>query len=263
MATLAPPTRPTLPTTGSSSTNAPTTSSPAAPAASKPPLTISPSAYLDSSSYVLGSHPIQISSNALIHPRARLISSHCPLTIGEGTIITERCIVGGPATATGTNATVSGGASHPSVSASTLTSTASGLSTSSSSTTTIGDKVHLHPSSQIHHSAHISSYTIIESDAQVLSGVRVGEHSKICAGIIVDRDVGDWEVVWGSGTGQRRKRKQGKTEPTDSSEVSKGADDPEEVVEAVRLRALEGERMGTVVVLKAAQAAAAAGKRRK
>src|SRR4051794_9872064 len=63
----------------------------------KPPTDIHPTAHLDPSAYVLGTHPISLGPSVLIHPRSRIVSTHGPLFIDSGTVISERCIVGGPA----------------------------------------------------------------------------------------------------------------------------------------------------------------------
>src|SRR3954452_15406392 len=57
------------------------------PPLTKPPTDIHPSAHLDPSAYVLGTHPISLSPSVLIHPRARLVSTHGPLIIDSGTVI--------------------------------------------------------------------------------------------------------------------------------------------------------------------------------
>ena len=67
----------------------------------------------------------------------------------------------------------------------------------------------------------------------VAKGVRVGEHAKVCPGCVVDRDVRDWEVVYGDGQ-MRRKRHRAEGEAYETS----------------RLRSLDKEREGTVATLR-------------
>lgn len=53
-------------------------------------LTIAESAILTGSP----SHTITLGADAVVHPRARLDSSHGPVTVGRRCIISERCVVG-------------------------------------------------------------------------------------------------------------------------------------------------------------------------
>ncbi len=109
--------------------------------------------------------------------------------------------------------------------------------------TTIGQNVVLGASAEIHAGARLGDASWMEPRVVVKKGVAVGNHSKICAGCIVDRSVANWAVVWGDGR-QRR--------------IRIGADEPERG----RLKALEREREATVGLLKAAAAKATLGKRR-
>jgi dynactin-6 len=235
--------RPSQPPPAASSSTTTTASAPATTLA-KPPTDIHPTAHLDPAAYVLGTHPISIAPQVLIHPRARLISTHGPLIIDTGTIITERCIVGGPAPAPA-----------PILDPST-TNPAPGLPLTAEDAddaadddlplkTTLGSSVLLHPSCTIHAGATLQASCIIEPHATVLPSVTIGSHAKVCAGVTVDRDVADWEVVLGDGK-QRRKRT------------------PDPAYEDVRLRALERDREGTMGLLReAAKKALAMGKQRK
>jgi carbonic anhydrase/acetyltransferase-like protein (isoleucine patch superfamily) len=209
-----------------SSSSTTTTAAPPPPA--KPPTDIHPTAHLDPSAYVLGTHPISLGPSVLIHPRARLISTHGPLLIDSGTIISERCIVGGPA---------------PDPSKLPSTHDISSEEESDPLKTTIGASVLLHPTSTIHAGATLQSACIIEPHATVHASITVGAHAKVCAGVTVDRDVADWEVVYGDGQ-QRRKRAQ------------------VQEYEEVRLRALEKDREGTMALLKAAVAKTLLAKRK-
>ena len=69
----------------------------AATAAVKPPTDIHPTAHLDQNAYVQGSHAISLGAGVLVHPRARLVSTHGPLIIGDGVVVSEKCVIGGPA----------------------------------------------------------------------------------------------------------------------------------------------------------------------
>lgn len=59
-----------------------------------PPTTISPTCIIADAAVLTGKHPIIISSNAILHPRARIVSTHGPVTIGEGCIVSEKASVG-------------------------------------------------------------------------------------------------------------------------------------------------------------------------
>lgn len=109
--------------------------------------------------------------------------------------------------------------------------------------TVIGENVHLSASAEIEAGTCLEDACLIESRAMIKKGVKVGKHSKVCAGCVVDRDVGEWVVVWGDGEARR---------------MRKGA----EVPEMGRLKALEREREATVGLLRAAAARATLGKRR-
>lgn len=77
----------------------------------------------------------------------------------------------------------------------------------------------------------------------IKKGVKVGKHSKVCAGCVIDRTIGDWVVVMGDG--QIRRMRMSSVDPENG-----------------RLRAVEVEREATVGLLKAAAAKATLGKRR-
>jgi carbonic anhydrase/acetyltransferase-like protein (isoleucine patch superfamily) len=202
-----------------------TPSAPAPSAAvpgSKPPLEIHPAAHFDPQAYVQGTYPITLGANVIVHPRARLVSVHGPLTIGAGTVISERCIIGGPA--------LDSKARLPPPPEVPLQ-------------TTIGQNVVFHASAEVQAGASLDDACLVESRVVIKKGVRVGKHSKICAGCIVDRSVGDWAVVWGEW--QQRRIRIGAAEP-----------------EGGRLKALEREREATVGLLRVAAAKATLGKRR-
>jgi carbonic anhydrase/acetyltransferase-like protein (isoleucine patch superfamily) len=200
----------------------PAAASTSALSTSKPPTEPHPTAHLDPQAYVQGTHTITLGENVVIHPRARLVSQYGPLVIGAGTIISERCVVGGPVP----------DPKEP------LPSPAV-----ESIRTVIGENVMLHAAVEVHAGAALDDACMIEPRVVVKKGVKVGKHSKVCAGCVVDRSVGDWVVMWGDG--QTRRTRTGAVEPEDG-----------------RLRALERERDGTARLLKSAAAKATLGKRR-
>lgn len=188
----------------------------------KPPIEIHPSAHLDPQAYVQGTHTITLYPNVVIHPRARLVSVQGPLIIGAGTVISERCVVGGP-----------------------IHDPREPLPTPTAEpiTTVIAQNVMLHASAQIEAGASIEDACLIEPRAMVMKGVNIGKHCKVCAGCAVDRSLRAWLVVYGDGQTRRMRT---------------AAEIPEEG----RLRALEREREATAMILKAAAAKATLGKRR-
>jgi carbonic anhydrase/acetyltransferase-like protein (isoleucine patch superfamily) len=109
--------------------------------------------------------------------------------------------------------------------------------------TTIGSTALLHPNSTIYAGATLKESCIVEPHATVLANITVGAHAKVCAGVTVDRDVGDWEVVYGDGQSRRKRT-------------------PIQSYEDVRLRALEKDRDGTMALLKATAAKALLVKRK-
>jgi carbonic anhydrase/acetyltransferase-like protein (isoleucine patch superfamily) len=190
--------------------------------ASKPSLDIHPTAHLDPQAYIQGTFPITLAANVVIHPRARLVSVHGPLVIGAGTVVPERCVIGGPG---------------PDPREPLPTPPEAPLKT------VLGQKVLLHASAEIQAGAVLEDACLVEPRAVIKKGVNIGKHSKVCASCMVDRSVGDWMVVWG--TGQARRMRIGAVE-----------------AENGRLKALERERDATAGLLKAAQAKAMMGKRR-
>ena len=64
------------------------------PAGPKPPTTIAPSAIIHDHASLTGTFPITIGPNTVLHPRAKILSTHGPVTIGQGCIICERSSIG-------------------------------------------------------------------------------------------------------------------------------------------------------------------------
>ncbi|KIW86751.1 uncharacterized protein Z519_12664 [Cladophialophora bantiana CBS 173.52] len=225
----------------------------------RPPVTLGQTTHLDPGAYVRGTHAIVVGEHDLVHPRAQLIAVHGPLSIGDKCIISEKCIIGGPVWSSG------GSAPDP-------TSKASGAPGSGSNQpsplinqpgaedgdeverdpvkTVIHNGVYIHPSSQVHAGATIGEGVLIESHVTIIGNVIIGSHSKICAGVTVDRDVPDWTVVYGNGDIKRRRKKRPAEE------------DQTELVEMLRLKAMDKEREGTVTLLRAAARMASLAKKK-
>lgn len=130
-----------------------------------------------------GSHAISLGPGVLVHPRAMLVSVHGPLIIADNSVISEKCIVGGP---------VPSATDTPEMELDPLK-------------TVIGSDVLILPHAQIHAGSFLSDSCIVESHALVTSTGSIGQHGKACPGATVTDSVGDWEVVFGC-LGQRRKR---------------------------------------------------------
>lgn len=60
----------------------------------KPPTTLHPTAVIADSASLTGKHRITIGANSILHPRARITSTHGPVTIGKGCIISEKVVLG-------------------------------------------------------------------------------------------------------------------------------------------------------------------------
>ncbi|KIX95819.1 uncharacterized protein Z520_08527 [Fonsecaea multimorphosa CBS 102226] len=234
----------------SSQPNTATSASQSASAlSSRPPVTLGQTTHLDPGAYVRGTHAITVGEYDLVHPRAQLVAVHGPLSIGDRCIISEKCIIGGPVRST------SGMSSDPA----SKTPSAPGSGSNQPSPlinqggaddaddeerdpmkTVIHDFVYVHPSSHVQAGATIREGVLIESNVTVLANVTVGAHAKICAGVTVDRNVEDWTVVYGNGNMKRpRKRRSAEEDQT-------------ELVEMLRLKAMDKEREGTVTLLRAA-----------
>lgn len=237
-----------------------TSTTSASASTSKPPVTLPPSTHLDSGAYVRGTHAITLGEHNLIHARAQLVAIHGPLIICDRCIISEKCVVGGPVPAV----------PAPAPSSSTTTTSTPTTNTAENKNqdgdedddepdpvkTFIGSSVYLSPGSHVHAGATIHDAVILESNVSVLRGVTVGAHSKICAGVTVDHDVDAWTVVLGNGDVHRprRRRKRQRRHSDTGLDGEEGKDEDEdsvEMIESLRLKAMDKEREGTVMIYRA------------
>lgn len=183
--------------------------------ASRPPVEIHPTAHLDPGAYVRGTHAIFLGPGVLVHPRAMLVSVHGPLIINDGTVIMEKCIIGGPVP-----------------DAKEVSSTAADINADSDPVKTfIGTNVLVMAHAQIHAGATLHGASTVESHATIAKTASIGEHSKVCSGAVVAGSVSEWEVVFG-GINQRRMRM------------------PLEEVEQARLKAMQKDREATITVIR-------------
>lgn len=193
------------------------------------PLSIHPTATLSDNAYFQGTHPIAIGAGTVIHPRARLLSFDGPISIGEGCIISEKSAIGGGSPSTG-----SSNAYHD------LDPSGESTQTPRPIPTILENAVVVGPLATVAVGAHIRSAATIDTSAVVGKNVRIGKHAKVCMSCRIPSDeaVGDWLVVWGSGTGlQRRKRR---NDRGDEATGRLGGRD----VESARLIVLGREREG-------------------
>lgn len=224
----------------------------------RPPVTVGQSTHLDPGAYVRGTHAIALGENILVHPRAQLIAAYGPLSIGDNSVISEKCVIGGPMPASTTdanaNAKVTGSSGTGSNPPTPVINQASDDDERDPVKTIIRDHVYIHPSSQIHAGATIEQGVLIEPHVTVLANVTIKPHAKICAGVTVGRDVEEWMVVQGNGNVKRRRKLKSKT--------GNDQDDPTELVESLRLKAMDKEREGTVALFRAAARTASLAKKK-
>lgn len=216
------------------------TSSSSSSSAIKPPVTLGQTTHLDPGAYVRGTHGITLGDQTLVHPRAQLVATHGPLFVGDKCIISEKCVIGGPPSATSEHNTALNPSSSP-------------LHDNDSDPvkTTIYSHVYVHANAHIHAGATVKEGAVIEPHVTVLTGVTIGAHSKICAGVTVAQDVADWTVAFGNGELRRKRPRENAKTETDT-----------DLVEALRLKAMDKEREGTGAILKVAARTATLAKKK-
>ncbi|KAI1930470.1 hypothetical protein LOZ65_001459 [Ophidiomyces ophidiicola] len=208
--------RPTAPQPSSAS--APRVGQSTNPSIPRPPLSVHPTATISETAYFQGKHSINIGAGTVIHPRAKILSFEGPINLGEGCIIGEKAVIGGPLPA------------------------ASLTSSTGTDVTTIENSVHIGPLATINSGSHIHSAAVIESSAIIGRQASIGRHAKVCAlcEIPDNGNVEDWIVVWGGGAGgmgtQKRKRANGRNDDENTIGLNGRA------VEVARLAVLSKER---------------------
>ncbi|KAI9745557.1 MAG: hypothetical protein M1818_001091 [Claussenomyces sp. TS43310] len=60
----------------------------------KPPTSFAPSIVVSDTATLVGTHGIVVRDSTIIHPRARILSAHGPVTIGSSCILSERSCTG-------------------------------------------------------------------------------------------------------------------------------------------------------------------------
>ncbi|TKX20580.1 hypothetical protein C1H76_7391 [Elsinoe australis] len=138
--------------------------------AAKPPCKIDPTAIISDKAILVGSHPISIGANTVLHPFAKLDSTHSPLTIEDYCIVCERATVGHVNPANGDSAI------------------------------TIRSHVNIETGStveavEIGKGCHIGAYAIVESDS------KLGQFCKVTPACTLDRgtSLSDFTIVLDKG----------------------------------------------------------------
>jgi len=171
----------------------------------KAPLTTHSTATVSETASFQGTYPVSIGAATIIHPRAKFLSFEGPISVGEGCIVGEKSVIGGPQTssssATAPSTESSGGTSPPSIA------------------TVLEDSILIAPLAVVSAGTHIQSAATIDTFAHLGKCVRIGEHAKVCSSCCIPDQgaVDDWVVIWGGGAGcdggatfQRRKRAHGR-----------------------------------------------------
>lgn len=189
-----------------------------APSSTTPPAKIAPTCHLDPSSYVKGRHQLTIEANAVIHPRTYLFTELGRLTIRQGTIITEKCVIGRreKSESSHSRAQPSIATSRP---LSMIESTGNAAETSNDtaaqlhdadnlSEIVIGPNAYLHAAVVVQAPCTISDSVVLEAGVILSPGCTIGAHSKICAGVTLPpgTPIPEWTVVYGLNGCMRRRR---------------------------------------------------------
>ncbi|CAK7270217.1 hypothetical protein SEPCBS119000_003975 [Sporothrix epigloea] len=138
--------------------------------------------------YVVGAFPVTISSNTVIHPRARLDAKGGPINIGRRCIVEERAVVGGG----GSSSHHSGPVSLP------------GSFPSREGSVTLGDYVSVETGAVIEAGAAVGQGSVVGARSQVGSGAVIGRYCTLApqTRIPAGEKVPDYTVVFG----QQRRR---------------------------------------------------------
>lgn len=165
------------------------------PASTSPAVSISPQCHLDPACYVKGTYLLSIEANAVLHPRCRLYTDRGPVTIGSGSILNERCILG-----------LDKEMNPPSTNIPTrLEEEAAKLKELA---ITIGPRASLQSTVKLQPPCTIGEAVILEAGVTILPMCTVGAHSKVCAGVTLPPGtiIPEWTVVYGQHGQMRRKR---------------------------------------------------------
>lgn len=188
------------------------------PLSATPPAKLSARCHLDPSSYVKGHHQLMVEDNVIIHPRTYLFTEVGPLTIREGTIITEKCIIGRRDKNEPNAPWAPKSAARGKQSSAIDSTTNTGSTTDETDTKSkdiddvpeiiIGENVHLQASVVVQAPCTISDSAVLEPGVVIFPNCSIGQHSKICAGITLPPGtiIPDWTVVYGMNGCMRRRK---------------------------------------------------------
>jgi acetyltransferase-like isoleucine patch superfamily enzyme len=254
------------------------------------PVTVSSTAYIADGARIQGNNTITIASHTLIHPRAHVNSTNCPINIGSHCMISEKAVIGGPILVGGTGVAELA-VPRPEIQLLSSSSTATAGVVSSNSQPdpdsnpasptpdpntpkqtspstpkildakhiTIANHVQISPHTHIQHSTIIHTAVLLEPHVTILPNCIIGAHTKICAGVTIGPNtvIPEWSVILGDGS-IRRTRRQSAPAPTSDGSVSGGGSDggsesPEtnNMPERSRLLSQQKEREAAMLILRA------------
>ncbi|CAK7211982.1 hypothetical protein SBRCBS47491_001308 [Sporothrix bragantina] len=138
--------------------------------------------------YVVGTFPVTISSDTVIHPRARLDAKGGPVNIGRRCIVEERAIVGGG----GSTSSNSGAVSLP------------GSFPSPEGSVTLGDYVSVETGAILEAGAVVGQGSVVGARSQIGSGAVIGRYCTLAPRTRIQpgEKVPDFTVIYG----QQRRR---------------------------------------------------------
>ncbi|ERS95982.1 dynactin 6 [Sporothrix schenckii 1099-18] len=138
--------------------------------------------------YVVGTFPVTISGDSVIHPRARLDAKGGPVNIGRRCIVEERAVVGGGAAFSASNSNVAVPGSFPSPEGS----------------VTLGDYVSVETGSALEAGVVVGQGSVVGPRSQIGSGAVIGRYCTLAprSRILPGERVPDFTVVYG----QQRRR---------------------------------------------------------
>lgn len=120
--------------------------------------------------YVVGTFPVTISGDSVIHPRARLDAKGGPVNIGRRCIVEERAVVGGGAAFSAASSNVPVPGSFPSPEGS----------------VTLGDYVSVETGSVLEAGAVVGQGSVVGARSQIGSGAVIGRVSRLLSTFISD-----------------------------------------------------------------------------
>ncbi|KAI9678803.1 MAG: hypothetical protein M1817_005862 [Caeruleum heppii] len=143
----------------------------------KPPTSLSPNIVIHDIASLVGTHRVTIGQHSVLHPRAKIISTHAPVTIGESCEIGEKSSVG---------VETDGGED-----------TDEGV-LGEGQGTLLEDYVTVEPGAVVE-AARVGEGTVIEVNARVGRGAIVGKHCKITplCEVPPGDHVPDYTVIYG------------------------------------------------------------------